>query len=80
MSNHYKMPRRLGARRSRLSERSIGFIALAVIGGVGLLAFATGNNGYTSAKPPERQLETTGQRVPSISIAPIIDPPSEVVP
>ncbi len=80
MSNHYKMPHRLGGRRSWLSERSIGFIALTVIGGLGLLAFVSGNNGYTSAKRPEGQLETTGQRVPSISIAPIIDPPSEVVP
>jgi hypothetical protein len=80
MSNHYKMSRRLGRRRSRLSERSIGLIALTVIGGLGLLAFASGNNGYTSAKPPKSQLETIGQRVPSISIAPIIDPPSEAMP
>ncbi len=80
MSNHYKMPHRLGGRRPRLSERSIGFIALTVIGGLGLLAFASGNNGYTSAKPPESQLETTGQRAASVSIAPIIDPPSEAMP
>jgi hypothetical protein len=79
MSNHYKMPQKLSGRRSRLSERSIGFIAITVIGGLALIAFASGNNGYTSAKP-ESRLETTGQRAPPITIAPIIDPPSEVMP
>jgi hypothetical protein len=80
MSNHYKMPHRLSGRRSQLSERSIGFIAITVIGGLVLIAFASGNNGYTSAKPPESRLETTGQRAPPITIAPIIDTPSAVMP
>jgi hypothetical protein len=80
MSNHYKMPHKLNGRRSRLSERSLGFIAITVISGLALLAFASGNNGYRSAKPPESRLETTGQRVPPITIAPIIDAPSQVMP
>jgi hypothetical protein len=50
---------------------------LAVLGAAGAVAFVSGNNGVTAAKPPQSELQTVGQRVP-VSIAHIIEPSSEV--
>ena len=77
MSNHYKMPQQHQRRRSELSDRAASFIALAVLGAVGAVAFVSCNNGVTAAKPPQSELQTVGQRVP-VSIAHIIEPSSEV--
>jgi hypothetical protein len=71
MSNHYKLPRPR-KHRNRISENAISGIGVAVIVGLGLLAYATGSNGYAMSK---RGSETqTVQQLPAISIAPINDP------
>jgi hypothetical protein len=71
MSNHYKLPNPR-KQRNRISGNAIGGIGIAVIVGLGLLAYATDNNGYTASKP--ESATRTAQQVPPISIAPINDP------
>jgi hypothetical protein len=71
MTNHDKLPR-LRKQRHRISENTIGGMGIAVIVGLGLLAYATDNNGYTASRP--ESATRTAQQVPPISIAPINDP------
>jgi len=71
MSNHYKLPTRR-KQRQRTSERASFGIGLAVIGGLTVLAYATGNNnGFTTSKPD--QGTRTAPQAPPVSIAPIND-------
>jgi len=71
MSNHYKLLR-LRKQRHCISENAIGGMGIAVIVGLGLLTYATDNNGYTASKP--ESATRTAQQAPPISIAPINDP------
>jgi hypothetical protein len=71
MSNHYKLPHRR-KHHKRISENAIGGVGIAVIVGLGLLAYATENNGYTWSKPdPGTRI---ARQTPPVSIAPINDP------
>jgi hypothetical protein len=74
MSNHYKLPHRHRGRRASVSEGTAGLIGLAVIIGLGVVAFVSGNSINISAKPADGEVQAAGQRVPPVSIAPIHEP------
>jgi len=72
MSNHYKMSQRPARTPSRMSERASHLVSVTVIVLVGVIAFATGNDGFTVASS-KSEPHPTGQRVIPVSIVPIVE-------